>query len=67
MIVNGEKLDLLSVPNVHSLIDLIGHFELNPQLIVVEMNGDIPNRKQWKDIVLKEEDKIELIRFVGGG
>ena len=67
MIVNGETLALVSIPQVRYLTDLIAHFKLNPQAIAVEMNGTIPKREQWQEISLKDEDKIELIRFVGGG
>lgn len=35
--------------------------------IVVELNGKIVRKNQWKEQPLKEGDKIEMIQFVGGG
>ena len=67
MIVNGEKLSLSSLNEVHSLRDLVLHFQMQPEIVAVDINGSIPKRQEWENIQLKEEDKVEIIRFVGGG
>ncbi len=67
MIVNGETFSLASNSEVHSIQDLVQHFKLHPAIVVVDRNGSIAPRQEWEDILLKEEDHIELIRFVGGG
>ncbi len=67
MIVNGEKLHLKEHTELSSLQDLILHFQLHPEAVAVEINGEILQRQNWNKILLKEEDQIELIRFVGGG
>ncbi|ANZ60363.1 thiamine biosynthesis protein ThiS [Secundilactobacillus paracollinoides] len=35
--------------------------------VVVELNGEIIHRPQFDDTQLNENDKVELISFVGGG
>ncbi|MDQ1351108.1 MAG: sulfur carrier protein [Acidobacteriota bacterium] len=35
--------------------------------LVVELNGKIVRKNQWKEQILKDSDKIEMIQFVGGG
>lgn len=35
--------------------------------IAVEMNGGIVPKKQYEMVVLKDNDTIEVVRFVGGG
>jgi thiamine biosynthesis protein ThiS len=50
-----------------SLKDLAVKLELNPDKIIIEYNGDIPEKKEYESIFIKENDKIELIHFVGGG
>lgn len=35
--------------------------------IVVELNGEIIHRQQFDDTQLTENDRVELISFVGGG
>ncbi len=67
MVVNGENVSLDSLPEIRSLTQLVKHYQLHPQTVVVELNGHIPQRNEWDSITLKEQDRIELIRFVGGG
>lgn len=34
---------------------------------IVELNGKIVRKNLWKEHLLQENDKIEVIQFVGGG
>ena len=67
MLVNGEELVLNSLSKVHNLRDLVLHLQMQPEIVAIDINGEIPKRQDWENILLKEEDKIEIIRFVGGG
>lgn len=62
---NGEKY-LSSNPKL-SIYDLINYFNYNPSLLVVEYNKFIVVKKNWKKIVIKDNDKIEILTIVGGG
>jgi len=35
--------------------------------IAVECNGNIVPKADYKNVILKEEDTLEIVRFVGGG
>ncbi len=35
--------------------------------VVVEYNMAIVEQAKWKDIILKENDTLEVLKFVGGG
>jgi sulfur carrier protein len=61
---NGEQ---KTVDNDISLNDLVLSLELNPQSLVAEVNGKIIEQPQFSDKKLQDGDRIELIRFVGGG
>jgi sulfur carrier protein len=61
---NGEQ---KAVDNNISLNDLVLSLELNPQSLVAEVNGKIIEQPQFSDKKLQDGDRIELIRFVGGG
>jgi len=61
---NGEQ---KAVDNDISLNDLVLSLELNPQSLVAEVNGKIIEQPQFSDKKLQDGDRIELIRFVGGG
>ena len=62
--VNGEEKNL---KDSLSLKDLLAWHEVKSQRIAVEINGEIIDRSQFKQICIKENDKIELIEFLGGG
>ncbi|HOK42620.1 MAG TPA: sulfur carrier protein ThiS [Thermoclostridium caenicola] len=50
-----------------SLYDFLVSKQLEPERLIVELNFEIVPKEQWKDVVLKENDSIEVLRFVGGG
>ena len=56
-----------AVDNDISLHDLVLSLELNPQSLVAEVNGKIIEHPQFPDQKIQDDDRIELIRFVGGG
>jgi thiamine biosynthesis protein ThiS len=49
------------------LLELISLLELPSARIAVELNREVVRRKDWSVTVLKEEDRIEIVHFVGGG
>ena len=62
--VNGKEREVQSGLSVHQLVEF---FDLNPLLIVVELNREILSRDQFKDVHVSEGDAVELVHFVGGG
>lgn len=40
---------------------------LNPDTVVVEHNYNIIQKEEWSNVFLKENDVLEVLRFVGGG
>jgi len=35
--------------------------------VVVELNSEIIGQEHWTNIVLRDNDQLEILRFVGGG
>lgn len=64
IICNGEQ---RTVERKTSLSNLAAALNLNPQTVVAEVNGRIIEHTHFADQLLKEGDRVELIRFVGGG
>ena len=62
--VNGKEREVESGLSVHELVE---SFDLDPLLIVVELNREILSRDQFKDVQVSEGDALELVHFVGGG
>ena len=50
-----------------SLFDLLNYFDYTSSLLVLEYNDFVCNRKNWDQIIVKENDKIEIVTIVGGG
>ena len=40
---------------------------LNPETIIVEYNGKIIKKDEWVSVVLQDNDRLEVLKFVGGG
>lgn len=53
--------------NGTTLVGLIQSKGLEPESIVVEYNYEVLPREKWDSVVLKENDNLEVLRFVGGG
>ena len=50
-----------------SVQELVESLDLNPKLIVVELNGEILSRDSFGEVQVSEGDQVELVHFVGGG
>nr|WP_246625199.1 sulfur carrier protein ThiS [Fictibacillus nanhaiensis] len=45
----------------------MNHLELQNQTVIAEINDEIISNHKQDETAIKENDKIELVRFVGGG
>ena len=61
---NGE---IKEIPQGITLVSFIRDLELNPDTVVAECDGRIIKRDEFDTLMLSEGNKLELIRFVGGG
>jgi len=61
---NGKTCE---VPINIALDGLLDHFSLPKQRIAIELNGNVIRRADWPQINLKNNDRIEVVHFVGGG
>ena len=61
---NGKK---ITVKSNFSLFDLIKKYNLDNKKIAVEYNGEIIQKSNLKIKYLKNNDKVEVVHFIGGG
>lgn len=62
--VNGEEREVsLNL----SLQALINHLNLAPERIAIELNQNVVRRADWPATLLEEDDRVEIVHFVGGG
>ena len=64
VVINGKE---KKINEGFSVINLLNEFNLKPKVTVVEINKKIIDRSNFSQIKIKENDRIELIRFMGGG
>lgn len=61
---NGEDREL---PDGITLEALIHQLSLAPDRLAIERNREVVRRADWPQTTLFEDDRIEIIHFVGGG
>lgn len=53
--------------SVTTLQELVRDRGLVPEHIVIEVNLQVVFRDDWPTVSLRDEDRIEIVSFVGGG
>jgi len=61
---NGKK---IIIKSNYSLFDLLKKYKLNNRKIAIEYNGVIIQKTNYRKKNLKNNDKIEIVHFIGGG
>ena len=61
---NGKKISLK--PKV-SVYDMLKKFKLDNKKVAIELNGIIVSKSSYKKKYLKNNDKLEIVHFIGGG
>jgi len=60
---NGK---IKTIPKI-TIDALLLDYKLNPNLVIVELNGTIIQKKDHASTLLGDKDTIEIIRYIGGG
>jgi len=63
IIVNGEN----KIVKVDNLNDLLKFLKIDKKNIAIEINREIINKTNYMNYKLKNNDKIEIVNFIGGG
>ncbi len=61
--INGETMDIAG----KTLAEYLVSTQYDPTRIAVERNGEIVPKAKYGETVLREDDVIEVVNFVGGG
>lgn len=62
--INGHKLFINKNTTIN---EILKYFDYKNTLFVIEYNGLICDRKDWTEIKINSNDRIEIISIVGGG
>jgi thiamine biosynthesis protein ThiS len=61
---NGKKILL---HNKINLSNLVKNLKIPIKKVAIELNNEIVDKKKINKINLKNNDKIEIVHFIGGG
>ena len=64
--INGD-IKTINNSNEELLEALLENLGYKPQLVVVELNGEIISPEVWKNTKIKHGDCLEIVTIVGGG
>jgi len=64
LIINGEDRLFDSTWTISALLDRLG---MKPDRVAVELNRELVPRERWTETQLADDDKLEIVHFVGGG
>ena len=61
---NGKK---VVIKSNYSILDLLKKYKLSDKKVAIEHNGIIIQKANYKKKYLKNNDKVEIVHFIGGG
>lgn len=64
IVLNGTPQDVTAGMSV---LDFLQSRSIDPSHVVVEVNRSIINRDEFANCRFKDNDTVEILRFVGGG
>ncbi len=63
LILNGEERSF----DAATVAELVSALGMKPDRVAVELNRNIVPRTAWAETKLHEDDRLEIVHFVGGG
>ncbi|HEY3237770.1 MAG TPA: sulfur carrier protein ThiS [Polyangiaceae bacterium] len=64
IVINGDSKEVAAPL---TLAELIGSLDLKADRVAVELNREIVRRERWPETPLRDQDRLEIVQFVGGG
>ena len=64
IILNGKT---HSLPSSHSLKNLLQELALENQSVAIAVNEEVIPRSKLEQIILRDQDRVEIVRPIGGG
>jgi len=62
--VNGKS---LLISSNYSLSELVKKLKIPINKVAIELNKKIIDKKKLNNIILKTQDNLEIVHFIGGG
>lgn len=64
LIINGEAKEFKENSTLQTIIT---NLKIEDKVMAAAVNMEIVKKDEWNTYIVKEDDKLELLQFVGGG
>ena len=61
---NGDPYEIIDGTNLHQLLNKL---KIQKNKVAIEVNGEIIEKNKYPKLILYENDKVEIVHFIGGG
>ena len=61
---NGDPYEVINGTNLNELLNKL---KLQKNKIAIEVNGEIIEKSKYPNLILRRDDKVEIVQFIGGG
>ena len=59
--------DLYKINKDTNLNELLNKLKIQSNKVAIEVNGEIVEKNKYSKMILKSNDKVEIVHFIGGG
>jgi len=50
-----------------NLSELLNKLKIQKNKVAIEVNGEIVEKSKYPNLILNKGDKVEIVKFIGGG
>ena len=61
---NGDPYEINKGTNLNELLNKL---KIQKNKVAIEVNGEIVEKNKYPNLILKKDDKVEIVHFIGGG
>ena len=61
---NGDPYEINGQTNLNELLNKL---KIQKNKVAIEVNGEIIQKDKYQNLVLRKNDKVEIVHFIGGG
>ena len=61
---NGDPYEINDGTNLNELLNKL---KIQKNKVAIEVNGEIVQKDKYINLILNNDDKVEIVHFIGGG
>ena len=61
---NGDPYEINDGTNLNELLNKL---KIQTNKVAIEVNGEIIEKNKYTNLILSKGDKVEIVKFIGGG